>query len=133
MRVKVLTYAIILCVALYFMSCNNKEKKINYEEAMSLYEKSIVLYNSYIDSVSQATDSTEYFRLLNNFDEIFTKLNYEFTADTDLLLSEEENDSLISLSKRYSEIRYMKLKKLTNKNVERDSVHENEIEIRNTD
>lgn len=133
MRVKVLTYAIILCVALYFMSCNNKEKKINYEEAMSLYEKSIVLYNSYIDSVSQATDSTEYFRLLNNFDEIFTKLNYEFTADTDLLLSEEENDSLISLSKRYSEIRYMKLKKLANKNVERDSVHENEIEIRNTD
>lgn len=133
MRVKVLTYAIILCMALYFMSCNNKEKKINYEEAMSLYEKSIVLYNSYIDSVSQATDSTEYFRLLNNFDEIFTKLNYEFTADTDLLLSEEENDSLISLSKRYSEIRYMKLKKLANKNVERDSVHENEIEIRNTD
>lgn len=58
------------------------------------------LLNTYIDSIENCTDSLTLQNLRRNFDNKITSLNFEFPPDTDLDMSEEENDSLIVLYKK---------------------------------
>ncbi len=70
-----------------------------------LFNKSESLIRLYIDSVKNATDSLKLYEIISHFDNKMTNLNYEFPPDTDLMMSEEENDSLIKLYKKWEKVK----------------------------
>lgn len=70
-----------------------------------LFNKSEALIRLYIDSVKNATDSLKLYEIISHFDNKMTNLNYEFPPDTDLMMSEEENDSLIKLYKKWEKVK----------------------------
>lgn len=99
----------ILAIALLF-SCHSNNNQGNHEVARQLFMKSMYLTEEYIDSLEQAKDSASVSRIVENFNLKITTVNYQFPPDTDLDLSEEENDSLIRMFKRLDTTVAKKLK-----------------------
>lgn len=95
--------AIIAGIAISSCSENNEDSQR--EAARNLYEKSVKLGRLYCDSMSHAKDSAEVVRLDAAYEAALTKLNFDFPAETDLGISEGENDTLHIYSARYIHLR----------------------------
>lgn len=103
------TYAAIMIV-LMCLSCSRRHEPISHEDAGKMFEKSINLLILYTDSISNAADSTQVEGLLNAYEYKINAINFEFPPDTDLRLTEEENDSLIKMTDRLVAARKERLK-----------------------
>lgn len=101
-----------LLIVLLAGGCRHKDEHNLDMEAKDLFENSIRLIKSYSDSISTAADTARIEYLANAFDSRMTALNFKYPADTDLSLSEEENDSLIKMISRIVELRQQRLKEL---------------------
>lgn len=86
-------------------SCRREENKSLADTSELLFQKSEQLIRVYIDSIKNAKDSLALYSIIKNFDGKITNLNYEFPPDADLAMSEEENDSLITLYKKLEAIK----------------------------
>lgn len=76
-------------------SCGSKNEgtqEISYADR--LYASSIKLAKLYRDSVARATDSASTEQLFSNFNMRHTELVFSFPADTELTLSETQNDTI---------------------------------------
>lgn len=95
------SYSFISALLLILLSsCIHADSNEKNDESNLLFRKSVQLLNTYIDSIENCTDSLTLQNLRRNFDNKITSLNFEFPPDTDLDMSEEENDSLIVLYKK---------------------------------
>lgn len=92
-------------------ACSRGEGSPLRASARSLYERSAELTLRYIDSLKQAGDSAKVNHLSERFENLLTKLNYEYPEDTDTEMSESENDTLKRLSERYVDLRDSLLKR----------------------
>lgn len=104
-----------------FYSCRHHSNSEVTDAADMLFKKSQSLVLSYIDSMSQAPDSASFHTLIRNFDNKMTALNYEFPPDTDLALSEEQNNILIKLYSRFERVKQHR-DSVINNNIPIDSV-----------
>ena len=86
-------------------SCRREKNKSLADTSELLFQKSEQLIRVYIDSIKNAKDSLALYSIIKNFDGKITNLNYEFPPDADLAMSEEENDSLITLYKKLEAIK----------------------------
>lgn len=80
---------------------DNKER----DTAVALYKENINLLRIYIDSMKNATDSATVFNIGENFDKAMVALHYAYPSNTDLNISEGENDTIILLTERLISIR----------------------------
>lgn len=101
----------ILAALLVFAACGENKENASRIAARNLFEKSRELGQSYIDSMLKAKDSLTLISLSDRYEENLTKLNYEYGADTDLHISEGENDTLINLNHRFVNVRDSLLKR----------------------
>lgn len=87
--------AVVAVASLCLLSgCRNSHEKRDHALAGQLFENSLRLIRLYTDSMNNVSDSASYRRLKDDFDEKIAKVNFQFPADTDLSLTQEENDSL---------------------------------------
>ncbi len=91
-------------------SCKEKTDKNSHIHAAHLFEKSIVLLRAYTDSLSTARDSAHVESLARAYESKINAVNFEFPPETDLKLTQEENDSLIKLTDRLVAARRDRLK-----------------------
>lgn len=113
----ILMAGMMLCAS----ACGNSDKGRNNAMALQLFSKSVNLIKGYTDSIRQTNDSASLRRLSNEFNERIAKVNFEFPADTDLDLTEQENDSLIKMIDKLVELIRQKEKTL-NISVTYDSI-----------
>lgn len=125
----ILTTAILAMTLL--PSCHHNNNQGNHEVARQLFMKSMYLTEEYIDSLEQARDSASINRIVENFNLKITTVNYQFPPDTDLELSEEENDSLIRMFKRMDSTVEKKLKAFAGKSAS-DSIAADSIAVDST-
>lgn len=90
--------------------------------AEQLFIKSVKLITAYTDSIGNTTDSTAFNRMRNEFDEKLAKVNFQFPPDTDLSLTEEENDSLVRLLEKLRNVIIEKDKNLIPADTVTDSI-----------
>lgn len=99
-----------LTVLSVFWSCSNSDDNSLRPQARDLYEKSVALNHKYTDSLLSAGDSAAILRLAAEYEKQLTHLNFEYPADTDLHMSEGENDTLMSITLRFAALRDSLLK-----------------------
>lgn len=92
-------------LAIAVAGCRNQGDNVQGEQARALYERSVRIIVKYTDSLAQAHDSATILRMDKNYDEELTKLNYDYPSDTDLAISEGENDTLANLTLKYVSLR----------------------------
>lgn len=81
--------------------CGNSGEKYDHAVAQQLFQKSVRLIELYTDSMKNVSDSATYRRLRDSFDDKLSKVNFQFPADTDLHLTQEENDSLMRMLDKF--------------------------------
>ncbi|MBD5289094.1 MAG: hypothetical protein HDS26_00220 [Bacteroides sp.] len=96
----------------YMSGCRNESEKNRTGEARALFEASAAMIRSYTDSLRVAKDSASVQELTDHFENAIAKLNFSYPPDTDVALSEYENDTLAMLIDRYLEARQSRLKEL---------------------
>lgn len=106
--------------------CRNSGSGHDHAMARRLFEKSASLILLYTDSLRNVADSASLKRMNEDFQDKITKINFEFPPETDLDLSQQENDSLVNLLDSLVAVRNEKIKRLILANPS-DSLHVDSI------
>lgn len=117
----------IILPCMILISCSKKEeeeKSISYAD--QLYERAIKLAKLYRDSIARATDSTSVKELFSNFNLKHTELVFSYPADTELSLSEAQNDTIFEQFIALRQFYNQKLENLAHKAVTDTIPEENE-------
>lgn len=98
----------LLCIAMLpalTAGCVQKSNDNNATAASQLMKESIDLACAYRDSVKLAKDSATVLRLMQDFDDRMTKLNYKYPADVFLYANESHDEALTNVTLRIVELR----------------------------
>ncbi len=93
-------------------SCSSHAEQETQREANNLYEETYKLVKLYTDSMRNAPDSAAVAALSANYERRIAKLNFQYKPDTDLDMTEQENDTLFKLISVYVKERDSRLEKL---------------------
>lgn len=88
---------IFLISALFILSCHRQQDETTVSQSDIMFEKTVALYKSYLDSLNNPKDSLDISVLMDNFESRLVKISFDLNADTHLQLTEEQNDSIIKL------------------------------------
>lgn len=100
------------CCGLFLLSCESREKKETRQFANQLFDKSVSLFLEYQQKYKSAPDSLAVDSLSEIFEKQLVEINFSFPPETDLKLTEEENDSLFELARKLILIKNERLKEL---------------------
>lgn len=109
----------ILFLVIFLTSCEKREDKIVNEDARRLFNESAQMIADITTKVQNATDSSGIDSLNRIFEKRITEINFSVPSETDLKLTEEENDSIFKLMK---ELKKQMSEKLISFSVVADSV-----------
>lgn len=92
-------------VSLCFLgACEMKDKKEKSEEAEKLYQESIETLNLFISQIQSANDSISIDSLLERYEKKITDINFAVSPETDLKLTEQQNDSIYKLIEKLQRV-----------------------------
>ena len=116
-----LLIGILIFCSLMLESCNMGNGNQDDGQAAILYDKSVRLITAYTDSMSRAADTIAIQQLSERFEQQLDRLNNNVPAETDLRMSEGQNDTLAYLVEKWIQTRDKSLKKATGV-IEADSI-----------
>lgn len=96
-------------IPLICFGCNKNHKTETGEEARILFSKSADLIKEYQQKLLQAKDSASLDSLSEQFEKKIIDINFSVSPETDLKLTEQENDSLYNLLSVIQNIKSNKL------------------------
>lgn len=85
--------------------CSNDGAKKDRGEATDMFERICRLTEEYTDKLESAPDSADWAALCSEFEEKLDKVNFSYPPDTDLLMTEGQNDTIFTLMQEYAKIR----------------------------
>ena len=88
---------LLVSALLSVVACQPKPVVEMGDESERLFRDSTSLASTYADSITAAADSAEAQEIYRRFGAKMDSLNFSVPADTDLLLTEGENDTLVNL------------------------------------
>lgn len=94
---KILLSVVALASITGYVSCRNGKDDNGHAMARQLFMKSVSLIRTYTDSIGNVSDSASFQRMTRGFEDNIVKVNFQFPPDTDLRMTQEENDSLINM------------------------------------
>lgn len=103
---RALFYMVMSALALCcFIACGPEKKVKDRTAAHSMFAKIVSLTKSYTSRLENAKDSAEWARLSSEYEDSLVKINFSYPPDTDLLLSEGQNDTIANLVQKYTAVR----------------------------
>lgn len=104
-----LSFIIFLIVCPFVISCGNKKESRRSGDADVLFTQSVNLLNQITQQLTFAKDSLSVDSLSDLFEKKIVEINFSVSPETDLNLTEQENDSLSNLYRKYLSIKSAKL------------------------
>ena len=104
-----LYFIIFLIVCSFVISCGNKKESRRSGDADVLFTQSVNLLNQITQQLTFAKDSLSVDSLSDLFEKKIVEINFSVSPETDLNLTEQENDSLSKLYGKYLSIKRAKL------------------------
>lgn len=95
-----------------FIACGKNNDSDNYEEARLLFSQSAELIIDTTQKIELSNDSSAIDSLSRLYEKKITDINFSIPPETDLKLTEQENDSLFKLMVNMQRTKEDKLKKL---------------------
>lgn len=83
------------------ISCDAKEENEKDKRADEMFHSLVYILKNYTDSVKQAPDSASLARLSENFEAEHRGVNMAYSIETDMSLSQGQNDTLTLLTETY--------------------------------
>lgn len=83
------------------ISCSHKDEDTLRPAARELFVQTRSLLSAYSDSIVHAADSASLARIDQHFQERLTSINSSVPPDTDMHLTQGENDTIYQLTRKY--------------------------------
>lgn len=113
---------ILMVSMLMVMSCRNGDNADDRTEARELFRQLSELNRSFTSSVASAPDSAAWAKITLAYEDSLAKINFRFPPDTDLEMSQGENDTLFSLTSAYIAARDTRIHEILHPKVHMDSI-----------
>ena len=117
-----LSYSLLFILTLFLIACHNQDTKSRSDQTDILFNSTIRLLSDYTGLIKDAQDSLQVETLLEEVDKGLTSLNFSLPPETDLKLSEQENDSIIKLMEIFKQEVKNKLVTLSEISEDTDSI-----------
>lgn len=101
--------------ALVLASCQEKKEIDRSEDASKLFRESALILKEITQKIAEAPDSMTIDSLRDLYEKKITTINFSFPPETDLSVTEQDNDSLFTLIKKMKETTEERLLQLKNK------------------
>lgn len=95
-----------------FAACRKESKVKDRGAAHDMFEHIVGLTESYITKVNAAKDSAAWAAVCTEFEDSLDRVVFTYPADTDLLLSEGQNDTIVSLMQTYVKTRDRRIRSI---------------------
>ncbi len=107
-------FAAVIMLALLggFAACRKESKVKDRGAAHDMFEHIVGLTESYITKVNAAKDSAAWAAVCTEFEDSLDRVVFTYPADTDLLLSEGQNDTIVSLMQTYVKTRDRRIRSI---------------------
>lgn len=119
---KTLVAAALIAVGMGFTNCSKETKHKDRSQAKDMYERICKLTKDYTEKVADTSDSASWAATCAEFEDKLDKVNFNYPPDTDLLLTEGQNDTIYSLMLAYLEARDGSIHRILHPVVETDSI-----------
>ncbi|MDE7409357.1 MAG: hypothetical protein K2N09_04980 [Muribaculaceae bacterium] len=102
--------------------CGQEKKNKDRTQASEMYGRICRLTKDYIDQLASAEDSLSWASACFEFEDKLDKISFSYPPDTDLLLTEGQNDTIHSLMQEYVRTRDKRIDEILHPVLEQDSV-----------
>lgn len=92
-------------ILLLASSCVQESKKKDRSEATDMFRRITSLTKNYTSRLSEVTDSASWAEICKEFEDSLDKINFSYLPDTDLLLTEGQNDTIHEAMLAYIDMR----------------------------
>lgn len=110
----------IICMS----GCTSEKKTKDRSDANDMFFRICKLTKDYTVKLTEAPDSASWEDLTSEYEDRLEKINFSYPPDTDLLLTEGQNDTIHNLMMEYIKARDLRLNELLHPIVEVDSLSE---------
>ena len=97
--------AIIAAVSVFGSACGREKGVDDRTQAEEMYARICELTRAYTEKLHTAPDTTDWAALCGEYEEKLDKISLSYPPDTDILLTEGQNDTIYSLMQDYSKAR----------------------------
>ncbi len=119
---KILVAAALVAICMSAISCSKETKHKDRSNAKDMFERICKLTKEYTEKVADSPDSASWAAICAEFEDKLDKVNFNFPPDTDLLLSEGQNDTIYTLMTAYLEARDGRIHRILHPVIETDTV-----------
>ena len=119
---KNLSIVILAMAAICMAGCSQEHKKKDRSQADEMYKRICRLTQDYTDRLENAPDSADWASVCSEFEDKLDKITFSYPPDTDLLMTEGQNDTIHMLMQEYVRIREDRIHGLLHPQVETDSL-----------
>lgn len=99
-------------LAVCLAGCGPRARVKDRSEALSLFNEVTSLTERYTAKIAVAPDSASWAQLSAEYEDSLDKVNFTFSPDTDLLLTEGQNDTIVTLMSEYVRVRDERIHRL---------------------
>ncbi len=119
---KIWVAAAIAAVGMSATNCSKETKHKDRSNAKDMYERICELTKEYTEKVADSPDSASWAAICVEFEDKLDKVNFNYPPDTDLLLTEGQNDTIYSLMTAYLEARDGRIHRILHPVIETDTL-----------
>ena len=116
------TFIIALLAVISAFGCTTEKKNKDRREASDMFNRICKLTKEYTEKLSNAPDSSSWASLCSEFEDKLDKVNFSYSPDTDLLLTEGQNDTIHSLMLEYIQARNERINEILHPVAELDTL-----------
>lgn len=112
----------LLVLSVAFAGCAKENKKKDRSDANDMFRRITALASSFTYKMEQAPDSATWVELTRQFEDSLDRINFSYPPDTDLLLSEGQNDTIHTMLQQYMAMRDRRIDEILHPVVAADTI-----------
>ena len=114
--------AMAVAVGVCCFGCTQEKNRKDRSQAEEMYGQICKLVKEYTDRLEVAPDSADWAEVCTEFEEKLDKISFSYPPDTDLLLTEGQNDTIHALMQDYVRVRGERIHGLMHPMTEADTL-----------
>lgn len=99
-------------VALAFISSCSEQQQDDRSQPDELFARTVEIVKTYTDSLHSAPDTAAIARLTDSYEAAVTKLNLSYPPETDMRMTEGQQDSIWRYTRKFLEVKRSRIRHL---------------------